>query len=68
MKRTEVIKSELEFVRSELERINEMLIENKSLIDKPFQFKNGKAHDDWSFKDALTSYVSKKLTLEWVLQ
>ncbi len=68
MKTTLQIKQKLIETKIEVKRISELLDNDQSLENTKYFFKNGIDHQgEWTFKDALTSYVSKQLTLEWVL-
>jgi hypothetical protein len=68
MKTTKQIKRELDLVISELERIDKVFEDdsNTNLNDK-FIMCSGKVHDEWTWSDALTSYVAQKGVLEWIL-
>jgi hypothetical protein len=68
MRATADIKKKLDFTIEELERINTYLHDHPGSEDKHFVLENGKESTaDWTFNDAITSYVSQKLTLQWVL-
>lgn len=65
MRTTEQIAAELKGAEQEIKRIGQYIAEGKG--DNFYLFRNGEAHPNWTFKDALTSLISKKAVLEWVL-
>jgi hypothetical protein len=67
MKSTQEIKKRLDTVEAELSRINKLMLDNPNIISEKFVFLNGNYHPEWTFNEALTSYVAKKLELKWVL-
>lgn len=68
MRTTKSIKERLVWVRSELDRINTLLMDGTYKETDHFVHAYGLiSQADWTFKDALTKYVSERITLEWVL-
>jgi hypothetical protein len=68
MKSTRQIKDELCSVERETTRISDLLNDGTVKETDHYTYSNGVPSEaDWTFSDALTSYVSKKLTLKWVL-
>jgi hypothetical protein len=70
MKTTEKIKEKLEMVRKEVIRISEVITNDENMANEPYATRDGNKPEvdgAWTFNDALTDYVSQKLTLEWVL-
>lgn len=67
MRTTNEIKDKLTSVEKEIKRISEILI-NVENYEKPYTYVNGDQHPEWTFDDALTSFVSQKLCLKWVLK
>ena len=67
MRTTIDVKEALQDIIAELDRINKIIFDDPARLHQNYTFKNGKIHEGWTFNDAIISYVSKKLTLEWVL-
>ena len=68
MKTLTSIRDKKIFVEQELIRINKLFESNPLLleIDK-FTFRNGEEHSEWSFHDAIVSYVAQLSILNWIL-
>ena len=68
MKTLTAIRDKKIFVEQELVRINKLFESNPRLseLDK-FTFRNGEEHTEWSFHDAIISYVAQLSILNWIL-
>ena len=67
MRTTQQISERLAQKKKEIKRITEA-IENEEISETlPYCYKSGEQHPEWSYGEALTSLVSEKLCLEWVL-
>ena len=52
---------------AEVRRISSILTNNPEIENEKYVFSNGTVHPGWTYKEALTAYVSEKSTLAWVL-
>ena len=67
MKTTIEIKEKLVFVQSEIDRINKVIEFDLSYLSHKFRFKDGSEHTEWTYDDALTSYIAQRSILRWIL-
>ena len=69
MRKTKEIKEELVQVNKELDSINEALQNNEEIGNTLYNPWNTELSDDYTmtYNERLTSLVTKKLTLQWVL-
>jgi hypothetical protein len=66
MKSTSDIRKKLDYTLSELAWLNEVL-RDESKMNEKLVLKSGYRHPEWTYNDYLTSLVSQKLILEWVI-
>ena len=68
MKTLKVINDKKIFVEQELSRINK-LFEETSLLSETdkFIFRDGTEHTEWTFHDAIVSYIAQLSILNWIL-
>ncbi|MEI8204972.1 MAG: hypothetical protein WCH34_18265 [Bacteroidota bacterium] len=65
MRTTEQIKEKLTKVEKEIKRISDISVD--ASLSEPYVSKGGNQHPEWSYDDAMTSFVAQRLILEWVL-
>lgn len=67
MRTTNQIKDKLTSVQKEIDRICNILEDDEKNYKNPYTYSNGEHHEEWTFDDALTSFVAQKSILKWVL-
>ena len=67
MKSTHEIKERLTSVNNEIERIDKAIHDGAALSDR-YTHSDGTQHAEWSYDDALCSYMAQLVLLEWILK
>ena len=69
MRTTKEISERYKNVCTEINRISNILINSDNALKEndKYTYSCGTEHPEWTFKQALISYISAKSQLEWVL-
>lgn len=67
MKSAEKVIYKMETIKKEINRISSIIQNNPIELMNKYKYSNGETNPNMTYKEALSMYVTQKITLEWVL-